>query len=75
MAGTGTIHSARVSGPMAFTELSGGRKTIPIGPCLLQALGIDEVEIFWGADGERSAVLSRKEMKSAADLGDLVLLD
>jgi len=60
---------------MAFTVPSGGRKTIPIGPCLLQALGIDEVEIFWGADGERSAVLSRKEMKSAADLGDLVLLD
>ncbi len=69
------IHSARVSGPVAFTESCGERTTIPMGPCLLQELGVDKAEIFWGLDGECSAVLSREELVNAASQGDLVLLD
>ena len=70
-----TIHSARISGLVAFTETCGDRTSIPLGPCLLQELGIDTAEIVWGLDGERSAVLSREEIVNAANQGDLVLLD
>ena len=70
-----TIYSARISGPVVFTETCGDRATIPMGPCVLQNLGIDSAEIFWGLDGEHSAVLSRDELVHAATQGDLVLLD
>lgn len=69
------IHSARISGPVAFTEICGDRATIPLGPCMLQELDVDTAEIFWGVDGERSAVLSRDDLVNAAKKGDLVLLD
>lgn len=69
------IHSARVSGPVVFTETCGERITIPLGPCLLQELGTDTAEIFWGSDGERSAILSRDELVNATKQGGLILLD
>lgn len=72
---TTTLHSARISGPVSFTEACGERTTIPLGPCLFQKIGTDTAEIFWGIDGERSAVLSREELVHAANHGDLVLLD
>jgi hypothetical protein len=70
-----TVHSARISGLVQFTETCGERTTIPLGPCLLEKFGVDTAEIFWGPDGERSAVLSRDELVHAANRGDLVLLD
>ena len=69
-----TVHSARISGPLVFTDTCGNRTTIPLGPCLLQELCADTAEIFWGVDSEQSRVLSRDELVDAARQGDLVLL-
>lgn len=70
-----TTHSGRVTGPLMFSKTDGKRASIPLGPCLVEEDDEGSVAVFWGQDGELSAVLSPTEASEAANLGNLLLLD
>jgi hypothetical protein len=70
-----SFHSARVAGPLSFVQSSGQQETIPLGPCFVEEAAHDSVAIFWGVDGEESAVLTSQEANVAANEGRLVMLD
>jgi hypothetical protein len=42
---------------------------------LLEPLDDDRVDVFWGASGQRSTVLSMTDLEAARASGNLVLLD
>ena len=69
-----STHSARIVGPVAYVQ-DGKTSHIPVGPCLVEQLADDVVDIIWGARGQRSVSLSASEVKTAEDVGHLVLLD
>lgn len=71
----GSTHSARVTNPITFVAPNGRKRTIPIGPCLIEELDGDRVDLVWGPAGERSAVLPTTEAERAEREGKLVLLD
>lgn len=68
-------HTARVTGPIHYVGHNGRNDTIPVGPCLVEQLGGQFVDIVWGQAGEESAVLPMKEVETAELAGNLVLLD
>jgi hypothetical protein len=68
-------HSARITGPVSYTTASGSKRTIPLGPCLLEKLDALRVDVVWGTKGQSSTALSVDEVKAAAQHGHLVLLD
>ena len=70
-----TTRSARITGPIPYLAKSGRQQHIPIGPCLVEDLGGSLVDIVWGAQGQRCAVLPAAEIEAAQDRGSLVLLD
>lgn len=70
-----STHTARVIDPIRFVAPNGRARTIPIGPCLLEELEGDLVDIVWGPAGEKSAVLPTTEAETAEREGKLVLLD
>lgn len=70
-----TTHSARVTGPIAYLSSGGRRANIPLGPCLVEELDGDRVDIVWGAHGERSTVVPVQVIEAAEESGHLVLLD
>ncbi len=70
-----TTHSARITGPIAYLVSGGHKNTIPLGPCLIEQVGTDLVDIIWGANGQISAALPLREVVAAEEDGHLVLLD
>lgn len=68
-------HSARVTGPIQFVGPDGLCDTIPLGPCLVEQLEGQLVDIVWGQSGEESTVLPMKDVETAELAGKLVLLD
>lgn len=70
-----STHTARVTGPITFVSPNGRKQTIPIGPCLLEELDGDCVDLVWGPAGDRSAVMPSVEAERAEREGKLVLLD
>ena len=68
-------HSARITGPVAYLSSGGRRSRIPLGPCLVEELDDERVDIVWGARGERSAQLPMQAVEAAEESGHLVLLD
>jgi hypothetical protein len=74
MAAHGT-HSARITGPVVYTSTGGKRATIPLGPCLVEEIDGEVVDIVWGPQGERSTVIPFHEFEAAEESGHLVLLD
>jgi hypothetical protein len=68
-------HTARVTGPIAYLSSGGKRATIPLGPCLVEEVDGEVVDIVWGPRGERSTVLPLEEFEAAEESGHLVLLD
>ena len=68
-------HSARIINPIPFTDAQGQPNAIPIGPCLVEGLGAERVNVFWGPAGEESALLQAQDVEVAESSGDLVLLD
>lgn len=71
----GSTHSARVTDPIPFIAPNGRKRTIPVGPCLIEELDGDRVDLVWGSAGEKSAVLPASETERARRQGKLVLLD
>jgi hypothetical protein len=53
----------------------GKRANIPPGSCLVEPIGEGRVDVFWGVDGQRSAVLSIADLEAETANGHLVLLD
>jgi hypothetical protein len=70
-----TTHRARIVGPISYRAGTGRKQNIPIGPCLLESLGGQSIDIIWGARGQSSVALPVEEIESAQDHGHLVLLD
>lgn len=70
-----TTHHARITGPVPYRADSGRQQNIPIGPCLLERLGGQSIDIIWGARGQSSVALPIADIKAAWDQGHLVLLD
>jgi hypothetical protein len=70
-----TLHSARITGPVTYADAGGMTGKIPVGPCLLEYLDGQSVEVVWGNCGENCAHLARQEFQSAKDVGCLVMLD
>jgi len=68
-------HSARIVGPIKFQAPDGHNDAILVGPCLIEELDLYRYGIFWGRDGEESAVLMASQVESAESSGKLVLLD
>lgn len=68
-------HSARVIDPIEFVAPNGRKRKIPVGPCLVEELEGDLVDLIWGPTGERSAVLPSTEAERAERDGKLVMLD
>jgi hypothetical protein len=72
---THLTHSARVTDPITFVAPNGRTRTIPVGPCLVEELEGDLIDLVWGVAGEKSAVLPTTEAERAEREGRLVLLD
>lgn len=70
-----TTHSARIIGPVAYLSTGGKRANIPLGPCLVEELDGEVVDIVWGPSGERSTMIPLQALEAAEERGDLVLLD
>ena len=69
------LHSARIIGPIRYIKDGGKTGTIPIGPCLIEQVDDRSFDIVWGARGQSSAALRAEDVRAAADVGSLVLLD
>ena len=67
--------SARITGPIRYTAEDGQSHAIPLGPCLIEPLDERLIDIIWGVDGQRSAVLPMEDVESARSQGNLLLLD
>jgi hypothetical protein len=68
-------HSARIIDPIRVVANNGRARTIPAGPCLIEELEGDLVDIVWGAAGEKSVAMPSTQVESAEREGKLVLLD
>jgi hypothetical protein len=71
----GSMHQARVTGPISYLASGGKLSQIPIGPCLVEQIDGQSVDIIWGARGQSSAALPLAEIEAAEDHGNLVVLD
>jgi hypothetical protein len=71
-----TTRSARITDPIPFLAEPGRPQSIPVGPCLIEAVdGRSSVDIIWGARGQNCATLPIEEVQAAQSHGYLVLLD
>ena len=66
--------SARMVAPLIYHAPDGQQLTIPEGPCLLEELADNRVEVIWGATGQHSATLAHKDIEDAEKSGHLLLL-
>lgn len=71
---TGT-RQARILGPVSYLSGNGQKRNIPIGPCLVEAMGGRSIDIIWGTRGQSSVALPIEEIEAAQDQGNLALLD
>jgi len=70
-----TTHCARITGPVTYPAGGGCMLNIPIGPCLVERVGNQSIDIIWGMQGQSSVVLPIEEIEAAQVQGHLVLLD
>jgi len=70
-----TTHHARITGPVPYRAGTGRKQNIPIGPCLVEHVGGQSIDIIWGARGQSCVALPVEEIEAAQDHGHLVLLD
>ena len=69
------MHNARIIEPLGYLASDGRQSNIPVGPCLVEEIPGEKVEIIWGTTGQNSTTLAQVEMQSAEQLGLLLLLD
>ncbi len=68
-------HNARITGPVTYVAGNGATVSIPPGPCVIEQIEGQLVDIIWGDDGAESARMPMKDMEAALLRGDLVWLD
>jgi hypothetical protein len=68
------IYNARVTGPLPYLNGAGGQDHVPLGPCLIERLGGQRIDIIWGPDGQSSVALPLEAVRAAHDSGHLLLL-
>jgi hypothetical protein len=68
------LRSGRIIGPAHVVDFGGERMSIPDGPCLLEQIDGDRVDLIWGESGQHSVVLSKVALEAAAASGHLLLL-
>jgi len=66
--------SGRVVGPVAYSQRGGKQANIPLGPCLVEPIDGQRVDVIWGTRGQHSAALSLPDLRAATASGNLVLL-
>jgi hypothetical protein len=49
--------------------------SIPNGPCLIEQIDENSIDVIWGARGQNSTRLKTDEVESAAMRGNLVFCD
>ena len=69
------MHSARITGPIAYRTPDGQLLNIPAGPCLIEDMKDQRVEVIWGPNGQNSAALALVDIESATQQGHILLLD
>jgi hypothetical protein len=69
-----TTHRARITSPISYRAGSRRKQHIPIGPCLVESMGRQRLDIVWGARGQRSVALPIEEIEVALDHGHLGFL-
>ena len=70
-----TTHPARITAPLSYTPRDGRKRFIPVGPCLVETMGGDAIDIIWGSRGQKSLTLQQDELEAAQVQGLLVVLD
>jgi len=71
---TGSTRSARITGAISYSVAGGAKRIIPLGPCLLEKVGAQVIDIVWGSTGQSSAALPVEDIKAAREAGNLMLL-
>jgi len=74
-AASGTTCSARITGTVSYRAAGGAKRIIPRGPCMLEKVDAQLIDIVWGSTGQSSAALPVEEVKAAKEAGNLLLLD
>ena len=70
-----TTHSARITGPVLYTERGGNKSRAPLGSCIVERVDGHSVDIVWSAHGQSHAAMCLEDIEAAEDAGNLVLLD
>ena len=70
-----TLRNGRIVGPLPYVKDGGKRVNIPLGPCLIESIDGQRVDVIWGASGQCSAILSVTDLETASANGHLVLLE
>ena len=70
-----TIHTARITGPVAYLSANGRTVNIPLGPCVVERMGGPFTDIVWGSHGQSCVALPSEAVQAAQDEGHLVLLE
>jgi hypothetical protein len=70
-----TTQHARIIEPVPYRADSGRIQRIPIGPCMVEQLDGESIDIIWGARGQSSVALPIEQIEAAQGKGQLVLLD
>jgi hypothetical protein len=70
-----STRSAKITTPISYEKSDGKMSSIPTGPCLIEQIDAEKIDVVWGARGQNSTRLKTNEVESAAMKGSLVFLD
>jgi hypothetical protein len=70
-----STRSARITAPINYGKRNGKRGTIPPGPCIVEQIDDDRIDVVWGDKGQRSTMFTNAEIAEAATQGNLIFLD
>jgi hypothetical protein len=70
-----STRSAKVVAPISYEKDNGKMGLIPKGPCLIEKIDDDRIDVVWGAQGQSSTVLKTEDILSATTNGKLIFLD
>jgi hypothetical protein len=72
---TMSTRSARITAPISYEKSNGKKGTIPPGPCIVEQIDDDRIDVVWGDKGQRSTMFNNEEIAEAATQGSLIFLD
>jgi hypothetical protein len=69
------MRSAKIVIPISYEKSNGKKAMIPVGPCLVEQIDEEQIDIVWGNSGQSSTIFNSEEIASATTDGSLVFLD